>query len=137
MTSSMSAIPEREEGGHVDSLAGASLHTIRAPQRFVISSDSSHRFDIHVADTEVDSRIKFLAPAMTTATTVTETAGDAMVVKETVTKPSLFATASSSAHGTELTPGGFSDLTGSDLLIGDIRIIIDPDFDLQKVYVPR
>ncbi|GKA71027.1 hypothetical protein Tco_0777166 [Tanacetum coccineum] len=137
MTSSVSATPERKEGDHVDSLAGASLRTIGAPQRFIIFSDSSYCSGTHVADTEVDSFIRFSAPAMTTATTVTETAGDATVVKETVTKPSLFATASSSADGTEPTLGGFSDLTGSDLLVGDIRTIIDPDSDLQKVYVPQ
>ncbi|GKF84627.1 hypothetical protein Tco_0249525, partial [Tanacetum coccineum] len=32
-------------------------------------------------------------------------------------------------------PGGFSDLTGSDFLVGDIRTVIDSD--LQKVYVLR
>ncbi|GJT84839.1 hypothetical protein Tco_1066556 [Tanacetum coccineum] len=137
VTSFVSAMPERKEGDHVDSLAGASLRTIGAPQRFIIFSDSSFCSGTHVADTEVDSFIRFSAPAMTTATTVTETAGDATVVKETVTKPSLFATASSSADGTEPTLGGFSDLTGSDLLVGDIRTIIDPDSDLQKVYVPQ
>ncbi|GKB99297.1 ribonuclease H-like domain-containing protein, partial [Tanacetum coccineum] len=63
---------------------------------FVISSDSSHHSGTHIAETEADSLIRSSAPAMTTATTVTVTAGAATVVKETVAKPSLFATGSSS-----------------------------------------
>ncbi|GJT18356.1 hypothetical protein Tco_0877062 [Tanacetum coccineum] len=137
VTSFVSATSEREEGDHVDSLARANLRTIGALQRFVISSDSSHCSGTHVAETEVDSLNKFAAPAMTTATTVTETASDATVVKETITNPSLFATTLSYTDETEPTPSSFFDLTGSDLLVGDIRTIIDPDSDLQKVYVLR
>nr|GEW96649.1 hypothetical protein [Tanacetum cinerariifolium]GEY87706.1 hypothetical protein [Tanacetum cinerariifolium] len=33
--------------------------------------------------------------------------------------------------------GVFSDLFGSDFLVGGIRTVIDPDTDLQKVYVPQ
>ncbi|GJY72489.1 hypothetical protein Tco_0476192 [Tanacetum coccineum] len=106
VTSSVSATPEREEGDHIDSLTGL---------------------------TSIPLEIR---KAMITATTVTATAGAATVVKETVTKPSLFATASSSAGETEPTPDGFSDLTSIDLLVGDIRTVVDPDSDLQKVYVP-
>ncbi|GJY93562.1 hypothetical protein Tco_0509344 [Tanacetum coccineum] len=75
VTSSVSTTPEREDERHTDTLAGANLQTDTAPQR------SS-------------------APAMTTATTVTVTAGAATVVKETILKPSLFATGSSSIGGT-------------------------------------
>ncbi|GJX82371.1 hypothetical protein Tco_0331852 [Tanacetum coccineum] len=104
---------------------------------FVISSDSSHHSGTHIVETEADSLIRSSALAMTTATIVIVMAGAATVVKETVAKPSLFATGSSSVGGTEPIPGGFSDLTGSDFLVGDIRTVIDPDSDLQKVYVPR
>ncbi|GKD01875.1 hypothetical protein Tco_1172149 [Tanacetum coccineum] len=134
VTSSVSTTPERED---TDTLTGANLQTVTAPQRFVISSDSSHHSGTHIAETEADSLIRSSAPAMTTATTVTVTAGAATVVKETVVKPSLFATGSSSVGGTESIPVGFSDLTGNDFLVGDIRTVIDPDSDLQKVYVPR
>nr|GFC71821.1 hypothetical protein [Tanacetum cinerariifolium] len=34
-------------------------------------------------------------------------------------------------------PSGFFDLSGSDFLVGGIRIVIDPDSNLQKVYVPQ
>ncbi|GKA12277.1 hypothetical protein Tco_0691823 [Tanacetum coccineum] len=103
VTSSVSAIPEREGGRHTDSLAGANLQTVSVPQ----SSDTT-------CETEVDSLIRSSAPAMTTVTTVTTTADADMVVKEAPVKPSLFVAGSSSAGGTDPTPGGISDLTGSD-----------------------
>ncbi|GJS23450.1 hypothetical protein Tco_0452082 [Tanacetum coccineum] len=135
--SSVSTMPEREDKRHTDTLAGVNLQTFTAPQRFVISSDFCHHSGTHIAETEADSLIRSSAPAMTTATTVTITASAATVVKETVEKPSLFATGSSSVGGTESIPVGFSDLSGNDFLVGDIRTVIDPDSDLQKVYVPR
>ncbi|GKD94294.1 hypothetical protein Tco_1374131 [Tanacetum coccineum] len=91
----------------------------------------------HTDSAEVDSLTRSSAPVMSTTTTVTATVTAATVLKETVVKPSLFATESSSAGGTEPTPGGFSDLSGTGLLVGDIRTVTDPDSDLQKVYVPR
>ncbi|GKA68091.1 hypothetical protein Tco_0768008 [Tanacetum coccineum] len=136
VTYSVSATPEREGGRHTDSLVGANLQTVSVPQRFVISSDSSHHSGTHVAETEVDSLIRSSAPAMTTITTVTTTVDAATVVKEASIKPSLFAAGSSSAGGTDPTLGGFSDLTGSDFLVGDVRTVIDPNSNLQKVYVP-
>ncbi|GJQ91042.1 hypothetical protein Tco_0002181 [Tanacetum coccineum] len=39
--------------------------------------------------------------------------------------------------GADPTPSGFSDRTGSDFLVGGIRTVIDPDTNLQKVYVPQ
>nr|GEV27092.1 retrotransposon Gag domain, retroviral aspartyl protease [Tanacetum cinerariifolium] len=42
VTASISTTPEREDGDHTDSLAEPNLRTIGAPQRFVISTDSSH-----------------------------------------------------------------------------------------------
>ncbi|GJV57821.1 hypothetical protein Tco_1458826 [Tanacetum coccineum] len=111
VTSSVSTTPEREDERHTDTLAGANLRTLTAPQRFVISLDSSHHSGHHIAETEVDSLIRSSAPAMTIATTITVTAGAATVVKEAVVKPSLFATGSSFVGGTESIPIGFSDLT--------------------------
>ncbi|GJX79938.1 hypothetical protein Tco_0328087 [Tanacetum coccineum] len=137
VTSSVSTTPEREDEKHTDTLARANLQTVTAPQKFVISSESSHHSGTHIVETKADSLIRSSALAMTTATTVTITAGAAVVVKETVAKPSLFATGSSSVGGTEPIPGGFSDLTGNDFLVGYIRTVIEPDSDLQKVYVSR
>ncbi|GJX26243.1 hypothetical protein Tco_0232539 [Tanacetum coccineum] len=111
VTASVSTTLEHEVGDHTDSVAGPNLRTIRAPQRFVISSDSSHHSGANVAEAEVDS------------------------VKPV--KPSLFSADSSLAGGADPNTGVFSDLTGSDFLVGGIRTVIDPDTDLQKVYVPQ
>ncbi|GKC94440.1 hypothetical protein Tco_1159882 [Tanacetum coccineum] len=132
VTSSVSATPEREDETHTDSVAGTNLQTFGPPPRFVISSNSSHHFDANVAEAEVDSIVRSSAPVMTTATIVTTT-----VLKETFVKPSLFAAGSSSAGGNEPILGGFSDLTGNDFLVGGIHTVINPDSDLEKVYVSR
>ncbi|GJZ40521.1 hypothetical protein Tco_0587084, partial [Tanacetum coccineum] len=108
VTSSVSTTPEREDERHTDTLAGDNLQSVTAPQRFVISSDSSHHSGTHVTETEVDSLIRSSAPSMTTVTTITEMVDVAMVVKETPAKPYLFVAGSSSVGGTDPTPGGFS-----------------------------
>ncbi|GJW69009.1 hypothetical protein Tco_0123433 [Tanacetum coccineum] len=56
------------------------------------------------------------------------------VAKEAPIKPSLFGASSSSAGGTDPAPGGFSDVSGSEFLIGGIHTVVDPDFDLQKLF---
>nr|GFA55096.1 hypothetical protein [Tanacetum cinerariifolium] len=50
---------------------------------------------------------------------------------------SVSATPEREAGGTDPAMGGFTDLTGSDLLVGGIHTIIIPDMDLQNVYVPQ
>nr|GFB79706.1 hypothetical protein [Tanacetum cinerariifolium] len=50
-------------------------------------------------------------------------------------EPSLFGVDSSSTSRTDSILGGFSDVSGSDFLIGGIRTIVEPDSDLQKVYL--
>nr|GEW68588.1 transposase (putative), gypsy type [Tanacetum cinerariifolium] len=82
VTTSISSTPERKDGDHTDSVAEPNLRTIRASQRFVISSDSSHHSGTKVAEVEVDSLI-------------------------------------------------------SDFLVGSIRTVINPDIDLQNVFVPQ
>ncbi|GJY00280.1 hypothetical protein Tco_0357298 [Tanacetum coccineum] len=91
----------------------------------------------NVAEAEVDSLIKSSAPVMTTVTIVTPTVDTAAAAKEKPVEPSLFGAASSSAGGTNPTPGGFSDLTSSDFIVGGIGTVISPDTNLQKVYVPQ
>ncbi|GJY39263.1 hypothetical protein Tco_0425627 [Tanacetum coccineum] len=137
VASSVSATPRREGGDHTDSVSGPNLHTIGASQRFVISSDSSHHFGTNVAEAEVDSLIRYSTPVMTTVTIVTLMVDTAATAKENPVEPSLFGAASSSAGETDPTQGGFSDRTGSDFLVGSIRTIIDPDTNLQMVYVPQ
>ncbi|GJS32280.1 hypothetical protein Tco_0530662 [Tanacetum coccineum] len=137
ITHSVSATPEREGGDHTDSMSGPNLCTIGALQRFIIFSDSSHHSGTNVAEAEVYSLIRSFVPIMTTVTTVTLTVDPASIPKEKLVEPSLFYVDSSLAGGTDPTPGGFFDLTGSDFLVGAIRTVINHDSDLQKTYVPQ
>nr|GEV57629.1 transposase (putative), gypsy type [Tanacetum cinerariifolium] len=110
VTTSISTTPEHEDRDHTDSVAKSNLHAIRA-----LSS----------------------APIMTIVTTTTPTVDPTSITKEKVIEPSLFGAGSSFAGGTDPITGVFSDLTGSDFLVGAIRTIINPNTDLQKVYVPQ
>ncbi|GJY89914.1 hypothetical protein Tco_0505110 [Tanacetum coccineum] len=87
-----------------------------APQRFIISSNSSHHSCANVVKAEVDSFVSPSVPVITAATTITSTADPVVVVKEKVVKPSLFFADFTSAGGTDPAMGGFTDLIGSDLL---------------------
>ncbi|GKE10406.1 hypothetical protein Tco_1413957 [Tanacetum coccineum] len=109
-------MPEREDEGHTDSVTRLNLRTIGAPQRFVISSDSSHHSGANISEVEVDSFAMPSVLVITAATIVTSTAD------LVVTDPAM---------------GGFTDLTSSDFLVGGIHTVINPDSDLQKVYVPQ
>nr|GEX04267.1 hypothetical protein [Tanacetum cinerariifolium] len=110
VTTSVSTTPEREGGDHADSVTEPNLRTIGALSSVLI---------------------------MTTATTITSTADPTSVAKEKLVEPSPFGAGSSSAGETDPTMGVFSYLTGSDFLVGVIRTVINPDTDLQKVYVPQ
>ncbi|GJT68488.1 hypothetical protein Tco_1019968 [Tanacetum coccineum] len=110
VTSSVSAMLEREGGDHIDSVVGHNLCTIGASQRFVISSDSSHHSGPTIAEAEVDSLARSSIPLMTTVTTVTATVDPTLVAKEK---------------------------NANKFLVGGIRTVIDPNTDLQKVYVPQ
>ncbi|GKA42521.1 hypothetical protein Tco_0735181 [Tanacetum coccineum] len=135
ITSSVSVTPERESEDQTDSMAGANLQTIIAPPRFVISSDSSHHSDANIMEAEVDSFVRPSIPLMTVATTVTSIVDPATNIKEKFVESSVFG-GDSFGGGADHTVGGFSDLTGSDFIVGVIHTVISPDTDLQKVYVP-
>ncbi|GKA69461.1 hypothetical protein Tco_0775525 [Tanacetum coccineum] len=113
ITACVSTTPEHDVGDHIDSVAGPNLRTIGSPQRFVISSDSSQHLGANVAEAEVDYVVRSSTPIMTTVTTITSTVDLALVAKEKPVKPSL------------------------DFLVGGILTVIDPDTNLQKVYVPQ
>ncbi|GJZ01411.1 hypothetical protein Tco_0519372 [Tanacetum coccineum] len=51
--------------------------------------------------------------------------------------PSPFLTGSHSTGGAIPSARGFTDLTGSDFMVGGFRTVVNPDADLQKVYVPK
>nr|GEX99700.1 hypothetical protein [Tanacetum cinerariifolium] len=134
MTASISTTPEREGGDHTNSVAGLNLRATKALPRFVITSDSSHHSGTNVAEAEVNSLVRSSVPIMTTATIITSTVDPASVVEEKFVEPSLFCAGSSSAGGNDPTTGGFSDLTGSDFLVGGIRTMVD-EFAPPKFFV--
>ncbi|GJU89092.1 hypothetical protein Tco_1301515 [Tanacetum coccineum] len=136
ITSPVSVTPEQESEDQTDSMVEANLQTITAPLRFVMSSDSSHHSGANIAEAEVDSFARPSIPLMTLATTVTSTVDPATTVKEKFVGSSVFG-GDSSSGGADHTIGGFSDLIGSDFIVGGIRTVINPDTDLQKVYVPQ
>ncbi|GKC31925.1 hypothetical protein Tco_1039219, partial [Tanacetum coccineum] len=133
VTSSVSATLEREGDVLVDSVTGVNLRNIGPAERFVIPLDSSHHSSTNFTEDEVDSLVMSSVLVMTTATTVTSAVDPASVVKEKLVEPSSFFAGSSSAGGTDPITGDFSDLTGSDFLVGAIRTVIDPNVDLQKM----
>ncbi|GKC63719.1 hypothetical protein Tco_1096317, partial [Tanacetum coccineum] len=135
VTSSVSATPEREDKHPTDSVIGLNLRTISAPQRFVIYLDSSHHSGANIAKAEVDSIARSSAPIIVAV--VTATADVTATAKEAPTKPSLFAAGSSLIGGTGPVLGGFLDVSGRDFLVSGIRTVVDPEFNLQKVYVPQ
>nr|GEW93842.1 hypothetical protein [Tanacetum cinerariifolium]GEZ53145.1 hypothetical protein [Tanacetum cinerariifolium] len=110
-------VGEREGGDHTALLAGANLHTLEAPQRFIISSDSSDHLGVNIAEDEVDSFFKTYVPIMTRATTATPTADLAATANERLVGSLVFGSDSSSASGSHPISGGFSDRTGSDFLV--------------------
>nr|GFB49957.1 hypothetical protein [Tanacetum cinerariifolium] len=57
----------------------------------------------------------------------------ALAATRALVAPSLFCVDSSSTGRSDSVPGGFSDVSGSDFLVGGIRTIVDPDSDLQKI----
>ncbi|GJY74047.1 hypothetical protein Tco_0478478 [Tanacetum coccineum] len=136
VTSSVSATPEREDEGHTNATTGLNLRTIGAPPRFVISSDSSYHSGANIAEAEVDSFARPSVSLMTVATTVTSTVDPDTTVKEKFVGPFVFGGDSSGGRA-DHTVGGFSDLTGSDFILGGIRTVISPNLDLQKVYIPQ
>nr|GEW91643.1 putative transposase (putative), gypsy type [Tanacetum cinerariifolium] len=139
VSSSVSTTPAREGGDHTELLAGANLRAIGAPQRFVISSDSSDHSGVNIAEAEVDSVVRTSVPIImiATTTTTTPTVDPAAIAKEKLVGSSVFGEDSHSADGSDPLLGGFFDCSGSDFLIGGIRTVIEPDSNLQKVYVPQ
>ncbi|GKF11049.1 hypothetical protein Tco_0048975, partial [Tanacetum coccineum] len=130
VTASVSTTPECEGGDHTNSVAGLNLRAIGDPPRFVISSDFSHHSCTNVAEAEVGFLVRSSIPIMRTVTTITSTVDHASVAKEKLVKPSSFCVDSSLAGRTDPITSVFSDLTGSDFLVGAFRTIIDPDTDL-------
>nr|GEV29703.1 hypothetical protein [Tanacetum cinerariifolium] len=82
----------------------------------------------------VTSSVSF-APAIATVTNVTTAIDTEATASRAPVAPSLFGVGSSSTGRSDSVPGRFSDVSGSDFLIGGICTVVDPDSDLQKVYL--
>nr|GFA36658.1 hypothetical protein [Tanacetum cinerariifolium] len=108
---------KHEDRSPVDFVPGLNLRTIGAPQRFVISSDSSHHFRANIVEAEVDSIVRCSASAIATITTVTAAIDTDATATRAPVAPSLFGVGSSSTGRTDSIPGGFSDVSGSDFLL--------------------
>nr|GEW35334.1 hypothetical protein [Tanacetum cinerariifolium] len=109
-----------EGGDHTELLAGGNLRTIGAPKRFVIFSDSSDHSGVNIAEAEVDYVVRTFVPIIMSDATTTPTTDSAAIAKEKLVGSSVFGVDSSSAGDCHPIPGGFSDCTGSDFLIGDV-----------------
>nr|GEX12292.1 hypothetical protein [Tanacetum cinerariifolium] len=120
---------------HADFVPGPNLRTIGAPQRFTISSDSSHHSGANITKAKVDSIIRSSALAIETVTIVTAAIDTEATTTRAPVAPSLFGVGLSSTGRNDSVPGGFSDVSGSDFFIGGIHTVVDPDSDLQKVYM--
>ncbi|GKD41467.1 hypothetical protein Tco_1261674 [Tanacetum coccineum] len=99
-------------------------------------SVTPERESANIMEAEVDSFARPSIPLIIVATTVTSIVDPATTVKEKFVESSVFG-GDSSSGGADHTIGGFYDLIGSDFIIGGICIVISPDVDLQKVYVPQ
>ncbi|GJV43680.1 hypothetical protein Tco_1428216 [Tanacetum coccineum] len=121
--SATGASPLEEGGDHTNSATCPALRTIGPSERFVVLSDSSHHSSAKSADAEVDSLIRSVAPVMTVATTLT-------------TFVSAVATTTVTPADTDRTFSLFTDRSGSDFVVGDIRAEGAADTGLQEIYVP-
>ncbi|GJX73738.1 hypothetical protein Tco_0312333 [Tanacetum coccineum] len=133
ITTSISTTPERNVHDHTDSVSRLNLRNVEPSKRFVVISDSSHHSSTYSTDVEVDSCARSLTPSilvMTNVTTTTTVVDLISVAKEKPAEPSLFLGGSHSTSGVGSSVGGFSDLCGSDFLMGYICTIMDVDSDI-------
>nr|GEY72393.1 hypothetical protein [Tanacetum cinerariifolium] len=108
---------------------GEPISTLPFVTSFVsVTPDSSHHSGANIVKAEVDSIVRFSAPAIATVTTVTAAVDADTMADRVPVEPSLFGVGSSSTGRTYSVLGGFSDVSGSDFLIGD-------EFALSKFFV--
>nr|GEX56758.1 transposase (putative), gypsy type [Tanacetum cinerariifolium] len=110
-------------GEPISTLPFVTLFVSATPERK--GEDSYHHSGANIAKAEVDSFAKPSIPVITAATFVTSTVDPAVVVKGKIVKPYLFFADSTLTGGTDPAMGGFTDLAGSDFLIGGIRTMVD------------
>nr|GEW52711.1 hypothetical protein [Tanacetum cinerariifolium] len=90
---------------------------------FVMSFVSTTPERVNIVEAEVDSVVRTSVPIITSATTsTTPTVDPAAIAKEKLVGSSVFGADSPSTGESHPIPGGFSDCTGSDFLIGEYNI---------------
>nr|GEV35517.1 hypothetical protein [Tanacetum cinerariifolium] len=90
-----------------------------------VSTTPEHFSDhsgVNIAEAKVDSVVKTFVPIITSDTTTTPTVDPAAIAKEKLVGSSVFGADSPSTGESHPIPGGFSDCTGSDFLIGEYNI---------------
>nr|GEW13186.1 transposase (putative), gypsy type [Tanacetum cinerariifolium] len=99
--------------------------------------DDYRALGVNIAEAKVDSVVRTSMPIITIATTTTPTVDPAAIAKEKLVGSFVFGVDPPFAGESHPIPGGFSDCSGSDFLIGGIQTVIDHDSNLQEVYVPQ
>ncbi|GJS89959.1 hypothetical protein Tco_0772595 [Tanacetum coccineum] len=144
VTSFVTPMPEREEGGRTDSVTVPNLRTQRATERFVVLSDSSHHSSTNVADDEVTSivRSSMLPPHVLTAAIATTIVTDAISapVPGGGTEPVLHNIFRDSASTGEANQDvvGPSHLAGTELSTNSFFVSQDVDSKtFHQTYIPK
>ncbi|GJU94555.1 hypothetical protein Tco_1319311, partial [Tanacetum coccineum] len=120
VTSSVTPTPEREGGGHGDSIIGLNLRTQFASERFVVLTDSSHHSSTHATDDEVTSIVRSSMPPPPVLTAVVAT------------------TIIADVNSAPVPRAGPSHPVGTELSINSFFVSQDVNSEtLQQIYIPK
>ncbi|GJX36835.1 hypothetical protein Tco_0248392 [Tanacetum coccineum] len=144
VTSSVTLTPEREGSGHTYSIPGPNLGTQHPAERFVISSNSSHRSSTNAEDAEVTSIVRSSVPpppVLTAAVATTAIAGaTSALVHESGIGPvhrSIFRDPAS-PNAAEADVAGPSQPAGAEVFVDTFYISQEMDSKaLRQTYVPK
>ncbi|GJY01603.1 hypothetical protein Tco_0359755 [Tanacetum coccineum] len=126
ITSFVSVTPERESEDQTDSMAGAPTHYCSSKAFYSVDDSGHYRYSVFGGSVDGTLRKEKKKKVVDPATTVKENFVGSYVFD-----------GDSSGSRADHTIGGFSDLTGSDFIVGGICTVISPDTDLQKVNIPQ
>ncbi|GKC16214.1 hypothetical protein Tco_1012996 [Tanacetum coccineum] len=144
VTSFVTLTPEREDGGHADSITGPNLRTQLAAGRFVVLSDSSHHSSTNAADDEVTSIVRSSMPpppvlTAAVATTIIAGATSALVLGAgTEPVPHSIFRDSASTSETNQDVAGPSHPAETELSTDSFFVSLDVDLEtLHQTYIPK
>ncbi|GKC99975.1 hypothetical protein Tco_1170250 [Tanacetum coccineum] len=144
ITSFVSPTPEREGGGHTNSVTGPNLRTQRAAKRFIVLSDYSHHSSINAANDVITSifRSSVPHPPVLTAAVITTIVADATsaLAPKAGTEPvpcSIFRDFASIGKANQDVAGP-SHPVGTELSADLIFVSQDVDSEtLRQTYIPK